>query len=364
MNLDLKDKKVRRFKLAIDCMALIFLAAVILEGCLRLFCPQLVRFIDSDGKGITSSFVVEKGSIPYGFRFKVEAPEYNVEYYFNNDGFRDVGIPVNPKPEKLTRFLILGDSFTYGGGNHYEDVFTKVFENLLLNAGHDVDVVNAGNLAGDTLSDVVKLKILSEEYDPDITILVIHTNDLLSNKAFSVSRAESIRNKLRFIAIPIKQEKGMHSVVLLERLLKLNDLYLSKWHLSQRWKKVYLKENDFRIKQAQITKDLLLRAKAYADSGNMKLFVLLLPDICQVISKANGFSFEGIDWDVNDAEFKEFAERENIFMFSALEAMASTYKNTRKDLFYRYDGHLTPEGNRLVGEYLFEKIKIFLRKHE
>ena len=88
---------------------------------------------------------------------------------------------------------------------------------------------------------------------------------------------------------------------------------------------------------------------------------MLLPDVGQIIAKADGFSSEGIDWDANDEELKEFAKKQNILWISVSDEMASGYKKDKKDLFFRYDGHLTSKGNLLVGEYLFENIKILLR---
>jgi len=197
VSLDLKDKKVRMFKRVIDCIAVIFLLAVIIEWGLALFLPQGVRSIDSDGKIISETIEFEKGSLPEGFRWRVESPEYKVEYFFNDQGMRDEAVHVNPKPKGLTRFLILGDSFAFGGGNDYEDVFTVIFEKELLNAGYNADVVKAADFASDTFSDVVKMENLSEEYDPDVVIFVIHANDLLSNKAFSEEEVEKVKNDLK-----------------------------------------------------------------------------------------------------------------------------------------------------------------------
>lgn len=56
-----------------------------------------------------------------------------VEYRYNSLGFRDAEI--GPKPARVQRVLVLGDSFTEGQGVREEDTYPRVLENLLNAAG-------------------------------------------------------------------------------------------------------------------------------------------------------------------------------------------------------------------------------------
>ena len=64
-------------------------------------------------------------------------PEFIVKYSISTEGFRDEKNHRVAKPEGVSRILLLGDSFTFGVGSEYEDIWPVIFENELNKKGFE-----------------------------------------------------------------------------------------------------------------------------------------------------------------------------------------------------------------------------------
>lgn len=106
----------------------------------------------------------------------------------NADGYRDRRYPLRP-----TRFRVafLGDSFTMGDGVPLEDTFPKLFESALLADGYEIEAINFGLTATNTLNQVAFLRYKVIDYEPDLVVLAFNLNDApLSAKTRFQSLAE------------------------------------------------------------------------------------------------------------------------------------------------------------------------------
>src|SRR4051812_38221913 len=61
----------------------------------------------------------------------------------NSQGLRDREFPMTPPPGRI-RIMMLGDSLAFGWGVQAEQTSSKRLEKMLLDAGHDVEVINTG----------------------------------------------------------------------------------------------------------------------------------------------------------------------------------------------------------------------------
>ena len=97
----------------------------------------------------------------------------------NSGGWKDTEHQLS-KSNGSVRILILGDSNTFG---HVpiKDVYPRVVEKLLNDAGCDVEVISMGYGGWGTDQELVALRRSGLAHDPDIVISQFDTNDLIDN---------------------------------------------------------------------------------------------------------------------------------------------------------------------------------------
>ncbi len=84
--------------------------------------------------------------------------------------------------------------------------------------------------------------------------------------------------------------------------------------------------------------------------------VQVLPQQFQVIVNSNSNSYQNIDVGHIDRVFSKFSENYGFDWVKTLPALTESYKYKNKDLYYRYDGHLNPEGNNIVARSILSMI--------
>jgi hypothetical protein len=104
--------------------------------------------------------------------------------------------------------------------------------------------------------------------------------------------------------------------------------------------------------QLDITKEFLSRMEAFCRDRSIPFVVLSIPQQFQIIARTRGRTFQNIDVNCIDRTLGDFAIRKGFEWIPTLPLLSEAYRSTRKNCFFRLDGHLTNEGNRLVGEYV------------
>jgi hypothetical protein len=97
----------------------------------------------------------------------------------NSGGWKDVEHQAK-KENGSVRILILGDSHTFGMVP-LKQLYPRVLERLLCNAGFDAEVISMGYGGWGTDQELVALKRTGLSYEPDIVINQFDTNDLVNN---------------------------------------------------------------------------------------------------------------------------------------------------------------------------------------
>jgi len=83
-----------------------------------------------------------------------------------------------PKPQGLVRIACLGDSHTFGFGIGYEESWPAQLQGALqANAERDVEAINCGVNAYDTLQEVIWMRKRVLAFEPDIVVLQYFIND-------------------------------------------------------------------------------------------------------------------------------------------------------------------------------------------
>jgi hypothetical protein len=331
----------------------------LLEMFLIFFYPQTVQtdYVNNQSLGIKDA------TLGYYYRPGAKAfqkgPEFSVEYEINQDGIRDKALHPMPKPSGLTRILLLGDSFTFGIGNDYDQIWPVLFENNLRKEGYDVDVVKAGAAALDTQKEILFLERLFPKYNPDIVIVGFLPNDLHTNTPIidNTRRVSAPLEKPKQNDMTMKarndKETALQSLRLFERLVMSNDALYTKLYLMTIRKDLFVKPlAEKEMNQLQITEALLSMGLQYTHARGADFLVLSIPQQFQVIFKANNEHSDNIDTDFIDHHLMQFSEKQGFPWITTLPEMVEDYRKNEDDLYFRIDGHLNTRGNALVAESL------------
>ncbi|UCF06483.1 MAG: hypothetical protein JSV33_05505 [bacterium] len=338
------------------------LLIVLLEIVLRLFIPQTVRYTSINGLTLGKpDSLIGHVNMPTA-HVTVEGPEYAVEYRVSEEGLRDESQHAIPKPTGLARILLLGDSFTFGDGGNYSDIWPVVFEGMLRREGYDIDVVKAGVNGYDTSAEVLYLERLLPEYDPDFVVLAFLPNDLFTNDPVSGESPMGTIPGRRPVDVEAmagaSQGIDLHCVRLAKRLVIRNDrLYAGLYLITARKEFFTVPWSNELAMRIDVTKDLLKRAHAFCMVHGVEFIVLSIPQQFQVLVAANGYELDGIDVFFVDELFSRFAAEQGFDWITTMPDLIETYRSESTDLYYRFDGHLNPAGNRCVGESFFRQFR-------
>jgi len=126
----------------------------------------------------TRSYMVGDPVLHHRLRVNDARQVAGVEFRTNSLGLRDREYSV-PKPPNVFRILMLGDSFTEGGGLPAEATVPKQLETLLnRNCGHAFEVVNAGVASYSPILEYLLLKTVGLALHPDLVVLEFDMTDL------------------------------------------------------------------------------------------------------------------------------------------------------------------------------------------
>ncbi len=100
-------------------------------------------------------------------------------YEINSHGQRDFEYPLKRR-EGLYRIVVIGDSFTFGAAVNLADTYPKQLERLLNERGGTYDVINFGVSGHDMWQHFKMLKTRALRYRPDLVILTLYQNDLIT----------------------------------------------------------------------------------------------------------------------------------------------------------------------------------------
>lgn len=289
---------------------------------------------------------------------RVRGPEFDVEYLINEQGNRDTSVYSADKPDGVTRVLLLGDSFTYGSGNDYEDIWPVLLENQLQGNGHDIEVIKAGVPGYDTRRQVLYLEHLYDELKPDIVAFVFLPNDLFTNTPIVETAAEPVQKRDDGLRNRGDKKSSLHSVTLIKRMLMSNDsLYERLYLMTSRREYFSTEPKGGVLNQFDETEKLLGRANAFCQEKGCEFLVLSIPQQFQVLVEARMSEPEGIDASAVDTRLAEFAKEQGFGWVPALPEMARNYREQSEPLYYRFDGHINAAGNQLVADIVAEAVE-------
>ena len=330
--------------------------------------------------------------------YHFSSSEFDVHIRTNRFGLRGPD-PVLPKPEGIVRLLMLGDSMTFGFPVQDHETFCVLVERGLKDRGYPVEVINGGVSGYSPTLHYLSLRDQFLTFEPDLVILWYDLGDLQEDAWFQKNliyddagrivrcdpqytygrfdRWEWLKNhstlakyldtkllrtltkiqilglggylqaKLRGerakVAIArVKREQRAKDLAAYDRFLLIrdtstDDLIQSYWSVSARY--------------LLMIRDLLDEQRIPFLLGVYPYGMLVGPDQWGQGRVYWGFE-KGRTYDASPvlALFKRFSDEEDIPLVNTFDSFKAAAKSER--LFYDWDGHFTPAGQRVVANHL------------
>ena len=297
-----------------------------------------------------TSGALEDNVLGYRYRPNVtvrhRTHEFDVEYCINANAMRDATVERADRGDPR-HILVLGDSFTFGAGNKYDDIWPVIMEQRLRESGHNIDVINAGVEGYDTRSEALYLERLFDDVSPDIVLIGFLPNDIFTNRPLDAEPARSSRLHERSRGI-----LPLRTVALAKRIILSSDAaYARVYLMTAREEYFTLPMNEHVARQFALTEDLLAATSAACREKGVLFCVVSIPQQFQVIERSGGFQHGGVNVDFIDERLSARAKADGYPWIELLPILTEHYSAEGAHLFYRIDGHLNALGNRIVGEH-------------
>ena len=318
--------------------------------------------------------------------------EYEVLYKINSLGLRDYERSYE-KEEGTFRILFLGDSFTQGIGVNLEDTMAKKLEAKLKGiGGGQFETVNGGIAASSVVSQYSFLVNKGINFHPDMVIFNLNASDFLEEVAavrYSVRyeggqmvfNTEQKRYLPKFVEQYLRNNSFTYQLVFQnrEKLLKLAGRVTA--YLTSREPPDYVysgldaKPGDSVHDLFAITRDIgdrefeelfgpatkrISQINIFLKERNIVLLLVFIPHGHQIAPSQ--WRDGRVVYKLTDFEYPnrlnkgllEFAKSADIdFLDLSQKFKEDLLANGGDKIYFDYDGHLTPLGNRLAAEAIY-----------
>ncbi len=328
--------------------AITILLFVSIEIAVRFFAPQTnhTTYVEGGPLGLEDS-VLGHTNRPNTLA-DVSEPEFDVRYFVDENGFRaDPQASPSDSTEPQTTVLLLGDSFTFGAGNQFDEIWPTLLADKMRDTGQPVRLINAGVPGYNTAQQALYLERLSDEYQPDVVVVMLLPNDLFANKPIAtVDGVDVATTDAAAVVGRSKKKSTLHTVTLLRRVLMESDATYSRLYaMTPRVQFFEQPQSDLVKTRMQTTKDLLQRMATFSASRDAELVVVSVPQLYQVLAVSLGESEDALDPRALDRELEDFAAQSGITWVSVLDDLVAAYKSDNEDVYHRFDGHINARGN-------------------
>lgn len=370
--LKLDKKKIIFASIAISLSFII--TFIIAEIIIRLFFPEnIIKTNPNSQKALLYGW----GGEPFAniVDYNPDTHEKIIEQR-NSQGWRDEEHKFN-KEKGVKRVLFLGDSYTYGWGVKFNDIYTTKFNNFL---PANFEIIRIGEGGWGTAQEFLALKYEGIKYNPDFVILAFHYNDVLDNlsdkplgdKDSKTTRPkfDLIDNKLVLRFEPMKDKLTQkikryllhHSAVLvkillLKRILLMNYYGILKEEIKQ---PIFYDEYSQNIEVGwEITKAILKEINKLCKKHHAKFIVF-------PISNKQHFYFKEQKFLLNDKIIiidnqkpfrilKDFCNKNSIEYINSLNIAKNLYEG--KSLLFKTNDHWNEYGHEFMAKILYKHFK-------
>ena len=291
-----------------------------------------------------------------GFEGYLKSAEYNIHVKINSKGIRDIERPYST-PGSVFRILSLGDSYAFGIGVGFEQLYLTILEkNLKTQFKHKIEIIKAGFPGGCTTD---YLKYLQEEgykYEPDMILV----NFCLGNDVFSENPSiYSSSPDMQFIDIKQFLKDNTYTYPFLINRVKqigfLRKIFSSLGIVSNTWGSYILdllntKKQDLFNPNWEIVFANIKEINNYAPTS-----LILIPYREQVDSEALdkyaqliSYDTDSIDVTIPGKKLIKFGRDIDIQVIDLLTDFKKEFNKNGIPLFYAIDPHFNIQGNTVA----------------
>lgn len=304
--------------------------------------------------------------------------EFSNKIKINSRGF--VGKDYDYKKEEgIFRAVVLGDSLVEAIQVSPENNFSSLLEKELNEEGKKAEVINLGMSSFGTGREYLTLKHYGLQYQPDLIILgFCISNDVYNNyledennPSFVINEDSGPKKQLKsfllknIILANYFKEKAYSSTSLRNILMKMGIFNQAKniGPLDEEDKiptdyYVYAKEYDDVYQNGwEKTKYFFNKINQLAEENKIKFLAVLIPGEEQIYENVWGEikdTYPGMkkrEWDLEKPnKLLESYFIENKIDYLDLSSIIKEKSQSEEALYFKYDGHLTEAGHRVVSE--------------
>jgi lysophospholipase L1-like esterase len=302
------------------------LLALILGSIIALVAAELgYRSLRASKLGPTTNpaYVTHDADLGWGYRPGTSArhrsEEFDTEVSINSRGFRGKEWP--SKSSERPRVLVLGDSFAFGWGVEAEETFAARLAEL----EPQWDVFNAGVSGYGTDQELLLLRRLRPELEPDLVVCLFCPNDL-----FESSGPVAYGRHKPYFALTSSGPQLRGSPVPQPLLQRVSHLWRAI--VKHRWEQTRTERADQHTRDWELVRALYIEMLRELDG--VPLLVLS-----------------------ENSQLERLAERSSLHHLDLRPVLSALGEQAR----YPMDGHFTPAGHEVIARELLPPIRDLLQ---
>ncbi|MEZ5002861.1 MAG: GDSL-type esterase/lipase family protein [Chitinophagales bacterium] len=272
--------------------------------------------------------------------------EFEIEYSYNNLGFRNDGFNILPKSEDEYRILALGDSWTEGVGAKDGGTWTAFLQRLLLKVYSNITVINAGKSGSDPIYSLYTLEQVYDELQPDLVVLAINTSDISDIIIGGGKQRFDNKDKVALKVGPW-WEFFYAASFSIRRYVK-DDLD---------YENILIRKNELEsefLKAAETIYYTILDIHNYCHQMKMELAVVFIPNLGIIEELRKGIISK--EWYVMKNLHSNIENIQNLTSIDLSECYLNRIEGNLTKYWWENDYHHTSEGYNLMAECIFEEI--------
>lgn len=296
--------------------------------------------------------------------FTIDAPVST-----NSHGFRGSEVAV-PKPPRVFRIVLLGDSITFGLGTRLEAMYATKLQ-AALDARHGTgrfEIINMGVPGYNTRQELIALKAKGLEFEPDLAVVEFYWNDIIDNdrplpwepgfvpEPFAVFEEAAYARRLFRYFFPDSVRQAMRRWrtlhVAAEGAEALKEMLMPSEHPYRTHFRALLEGNDEYLNHSWVGTEKRLRELAeLGDQHHVRVALVIFPDAIQMDPRYREIRYQ--------PEVKKICARLAVPCLDLLPAFRRAHEASRSPFRRGDNAHPNEVGQAIAGEGVVE----FLLSH-